>query len=373
MIANFKKINLGKIVLDISPDMDKKNPRNSEGAFLEVGNGEIIFMYSRFYGDSSADHASADIPLLRSSDNGFSWVNEGIKIRCKEDDDAANIMSVSLIAMNDGSIGLFYLIRKTYRLMRIFLRRSYDGGKTWGDAKICSSPSDYYVVNNDRVIRLSTGRIIIPMADHRITGFDDGSYSWDSRSDSVFCISDDDGLTWKMSPHRVTIPFMNINPAGLQEPGVIELGNGVLWGWARTELGYQYEFFSHDGGWTWTLPSPSRFTSPCSPLSMKHVVSENMILAVYNPIPMYNGRNDVDTHFTGGRTPLAISASRDGGCTFSDPSAIEDDPTKGYCYCSIYETADAVFLAYCAGGPEDGSILSKTRIRRISKDELASI
>lgn len=367
MISNFKKADIGQIILDLPPNIDKKNSRNSEGAFLRLANGDIIFMYSHFCCGSS-DNASSNIALLRSLDNGLSWLNEGIKIRCT-DDGAANIISPSLLQMNDGGIAVFYLIQKNYRLMRVFIRRSYDFGKTWTQPEICSAPSDYYAVNNDRVIRLSSGRIIIPAADHRITSFDDGSYSRDSRAEVIFCISDDDGISWKMTNHRISLPCMSVNPAGLQEPGIIELQNGILWGWARTNLGVQYEFHSHDSGMTWTTPAPSRFTSPCSSMSMKRIGGGN-IISVYNPIPEYNGRSDSAIHFTGGRTPLAVSVSTDDGKTFSPPAAIEDDSARGYCYCAIYELDDAVLLAYCAGGPADGSILAKTRIRRILKNEL---
>lgn len=39
---------LGEIVTDLAPEAEKKNLRNSEGAFLRLGNGNLIFVYSRF-------------------------------------------------------------------------------------------------------------------------------------------------------------------------------------------------------------------------------------------------------------------------------------------------------------------------------------
>lgn len=50
-----RKEQLGRIILDLPPDMKKNNPRNSEGAFMQLPDGEIIFIYSRFKGNSSAD------------------------------------------------------------------------------------------------------------------------------------------------------------------------------------------------------------------------------------------------------------------------------------------------------------------------------
>ena len=35
------------------------NPRNSEGAFITLKDGRIMFIYTKFYGDSWSDHAAA--------------------------------------------------------------------------------------------------------------------------------------------------------------------------------------------------------------------------------------------------------------------------------------------------------------------------
>ena len=61
--------NLGVVAAELPPSAG--NPRNSEGTFLELADGELIFVYSRFKGDSPNDHAitlrqyalSANIPL----------------------------------------------------------------------------------------------------------------------------------------------------------------------------------------------------------------------------------------------------------------------------------------------------------------------
>ena len=49
------------------------NPRNSEGAFLRTDQGEILFAFSRYHGESNHDHAACDIALIRSCDEGVSW------------------------------------------------------------------------------------------------------------------------------------------------------------------------------------------------------------------------------------------------------------------------------------------------------------
>ncbi len=66
--------------MDLPPGPD--NPRNSEGAFLPLRDGRILFAYSRYYGDSSNDNAPADIAARYSSDNGRTWTtNDEIIVR----------------------------------------------------------------------------------------------------------------------------------------------------------------------------------------------------------------------------------------------------------------------------------------------------
>lgn len=357
---------LGSIVAEYPPVFEEKNPRNSEGAFLTLQDGRIIFVYSRFKGESQADFASSDICLVVSEDGGRTFGKSRILLTC-EGEQAVNIMSLSLLTMENGDIGLFYLVRTTYTLLQMFMRRSADGGQTFGERVLCTPQEGFFVVNNDRVIRLASGRILIPAARHQ-TGWEkdkeSGRTFFDSRSEAVFFYSDDDGRTWNAAEGKCCMPYMANCQSGLQEPGVIELESGILWGWARTDLGRQYEMYSLDNGNTWTGAAPSRFTSPNGPLSMKRD-SDGCILAVWNPIPEYNGRAKKTEIFTGGRTPYVLAVSRDNGKTFTREYAFETEEDHGYCYCAIHFTQEAVLLAYCAGGPEDGSCLVRTRIRRI--------
>lgn len=358
-----KYFELGTVSLDIPPDPSANNPRNSEGTFLETEGDGILFVYSRFRGQVAADHAYADLALLRSVDGGRTFRDEGIILTC-EGEGGVNMMCPSLLRMADGGIGLIYLVRITYSMTRLFLRRSTDGGRTWGGRVLCTPQDDFFVVNNDRVLRLSTGRLLLPVASHR-----SGEGYFDSRSEAMYFYSDDDGQSWRPSAGKVALPYSAHSHSGLQEPGVVELQNGVIWSWARTDLGRQFEMFSMDGGDTWTACQPSRFTSPNSPLCMKRGL-EGKLYAIWNPIPEYNGREQIEGLFTGGRTPLVIAVSGDDGKTFSQPVAFEWDQERGYCYCAMYFTQDALLLAYCCGGKKERSCLAQTRIRRI---ELAQI
>lgn len=368
------RMEMGSVVAEYPPVFEKKNPRNSEGAFLTLLDGTILFAYSKFKGECQEDFAASDICIAVSGDGGRTFGEGRVVLTCEEER-AVNIMSLSLLRMENGDVGLFYLVRTTYTLLQMFLRRSRDGGKTFGERVLCTTQEGFFVVNNDRVLRLMSGRILIPAARHQ-TGREEtveGEKTFfDSRAEAVFFYSDDDGRSWRMSEGKCCMPYLANCRSGLQEPGVVELAGGILWGWARTDLGRQYEMYSLDDGNTWTGAAPSRFTSPNGPLSMKRAPGGSL-LAVWNPIPEYNGREKKTEIFTGGRTPYVLAVSRDNGKSFSKECVFEDDEEHGYCYCAIHFTREAVLLAYNAGGPEDRSCLARIRIRRIPLSALRNL
>ena len=343
-----------------------QNPRNSEGDFIALKDGTIMLAYSRFTGESSDDNAHADIYAIFSHDDGETW-GEGRLIYQKEETDK-NLMSVTLRRMADDSIGLFYLRKYATGDCKLNLIRSYDEGITWSKPVCCIPDSGYYVVNNDRVIRLQSGRLIFPASLHKHENFQ----NFDGRGTICFFYSDDDGVTFQRAKETFEIPFPDTK-GGLQEPGILELNDGRLWCWARCEYGFQFEAFSDDGGETWSNVNPNPFfTSPCSPMCAKRI-QDHKVLAVFNPIPRYNSR-DICPH-TAGRTPLACALSDDGAVGFGPVKLIEDDPTHGYCYTSIFAHKDYILLAYLYLGDTYGykdmaGKLDGLKIKKIAVSEL---
>ena len=338
--------------------------RYSEGSFLRLKDGRIAYVHSRFT-DGQDDDAPSDIAVAYSEDDGESWSDTELVIPASQYN-THNIMSVSLLRMENGDFGLFYIVKKNAAENVIMLSRSADDGKTFYKHTVCTLTDrpGYYVLNNDRVIRLSTGRILMPLTFHR-GGYADGGRScyWDSRSFACFLYSDDDGNTWKESPDTVFAPFVG-SSSGLQETGVIEKQNGVVWAYNRTDRMYQYEYYSMDGGLHWSMPQASRFTSPCSPMKIARNEKTGKLYAVWNPIPNYNGRktNSVSC----GRTPIVYAVSDDDGNTWSEYTILEDDPERGYCYPAIFFTEDAMLVAYSAGGPTDGNWISRLNIKKVA-------
>jgi hypothetical protein len=90
--------------------------------------------------------------------------------------------------------------------------------------------------------------------------------------------------------------------------------------------------------------------------------------AVYNPIPVYNGR-PIGSY--NGRTPLVIRRSLD-NVNYGEVNIIEDEFTRGYCYPAIFKTKDnALLVSYCRGDQKLGEIiLSRTGINKIPLDSI---
>ncbi len=345
-----------RMVLNIEPSAT--TPRNSEGAFVTLKSGRILFDYSQFYGGHH-DESPAHIAEIFSDDRGVTWSAPKVVI---ENGTNQNVMSVSFLRLASGKILMFYLIKRNSWLnCEPYLRVTTDEGSTWTEPKPIVDIPGLWVLNNDRVIQLSTGRIIAPFAFHRVKGTADARSSSDSRAIDLWYYSDDDGATWHEASSWWALPV--VSKTGLQEPGAVELVDGSLFSWARTDRGAQYGFRSTDHGETWSAPEVTEMKSPVAPASIKRLPHSADLLAIYNDhsgqFPFVADR----------RTPLISAISHDGGRTWVNRKQLEGGPTGWYCYTAIHFVDDAVLLGYCAGEYPDHR-LDRLRIRRIALDWL---
>lgn len=359
---------------DIAPSQG--NPRNSEGAFIKLKNGNTAFLYSRYAGTDPNDHAYAEIAMICYDGKSFS--EPKILVRPEKGTDETNCMSVSAARMNNGDAAVIYLVKHKGISSEVILRRSPDDFETLDEGVRCVSPlyKGYYVVNNDRIVRLKNGTWVIPAAIHPSTmNYHDQPDNVDMRAKAAFFMSDDDGRTWKQTSDILSLTCGANSGSGLQEPGIIELPNGALYSYFRTDLGRHYESVSVDNGRSWFAPQPSCFTGPCSPLHIKQNPYSGIYYAVWNPVPETQFRylhSKEPKIWTGGRTPLVIASSAD-GIHFKTPQIIEDDENAGFCYPAIHFTSsDSLLMSYCAGGvgETDCSCLVRTRIIEITNLDL---
>lgn len=329
-----------KIALELKPGQD--NPRNSEGAFVPLKDGRIMFVYSRYYGTSSSDHATADLAARYSSDKGATWTDADEII--VKNHGGMNVMSVSLLRLRSGEIALFYLLKNSTKDCRPVMRRSFDEGRTWSEPTMCITDEvGYFVLNNDRVIQLKDGRLLFAVSRH---GFDGDKF--DNMGVVMTYASDDNGKTWWRGKSTLDIVSPSDKKYAAQEPGVVELKDGRVLLWIRTNAGSQFMSWSNDRGETWSIPRPSWLRSPLSPASIKRLPTGDL-LAVWND---HEGRLDLKwpgRGLDGRRTPLSAAVSHDDGVTWQGARTVEDDPDGHFCYIAIEPVDDGtMLLGYCA-------------------------
>lgn len=337
-------------VLQLPPTAN--NPRNSEGDFITLKDGRILFVYTHFIG-GAADHSSAYLAGRYSSDGGKTWTQKDQTII--ENDGKQNIMSVSLLRLQSGQIALFYLRKNSIHDLIPVMRISKDETVHWSKPLDIIPPQHggYYVLNNDRVVQLKNGRLVVPLALHENIP---GSDRFNPSATFLCYYSDDEGQTW----HRGDKVGVD-NKAGqkqpyMQEPGVVELKDGRLMGFCRTNGGSQYVAFSKDGGQTFSLLKPSNIISPVSPASIERIPSTDDLLLVWN------NHRGIAPQLRGKRTPLSIAVSKDEGKTWQHTQNIEVNPNGWYCYTAIEFTKQGVLLGHCAGDRTKNNGLAESQI-----------
>jgi Neuraminidase (sialidase) len=315
------------------------NPRNSEGDFVTLKTGRILFIYTHFT-NGSGDDSKAYLASRYSDDGGRTWSDhDEIVVKRKNDD---NVMSVSLLRLKNGQIALFY-VRKNSRADCIpVMRISADEAKTWGQPVPCiTDRQGYFVLNNNRVIQLPNGRMLMPVAQHNWPG---GRFTWTARLYAYY--SDDEGKTWHSSDQ---VP--NPDSVITQEPGIVVLKDGRLLMYIRTNAHVQYYAYSSDRGQHWTAARPSTISSPLAPASMAKMPDQNGLLLAWND----NGK-------TAKRTPLNTAISTDMGKTWLRERVVASDPNVNYCYSAIHFVGKYVLLGYAVTHPQGITIV----VRRIS-------
>lgn len=315
------------------------NARNSEGDFIQLKDGRLLLIFTKFVGGS--DHAPAELMSRFSTDGGKTWSEEDVPV-LKRKPGQANLMSVSLLRLQDGRIALFYIEKykspsgSGYPLFdHLLMRTSDDEGATWSEPThvIPKDQPGYYVLNNDRVIQLKSGRLVAPVAVHYLPEWD----KWRSSAQIVCYLSDDQGKTWRASTSKLDSKLL------AQEPGVVELkNNDELLMFARSN-DCQLVSHSKDGGETWSPLKRSNIKQPSvSPASIERIPSTGDLLLVWN-----NGDGPLKDVMPKGRRPFTAAISKDEGVTWEHVQNIGADPQGWYCYTAIEFVDDHVLLAHC--------------------------
>jgi sialidase-1 len=303
------------------------NNRNSEGTIFDLGHNGLLLAWTDFYSSDGRDWGPAQISTMVSKNGGRSWSQKRV---LQPNIGKMNVMEANLLRLHNGDIFFVFLRKQSPGDCVPLFRISTDNGRSFSSPTtipVDPSPS-YNTINNDRVIQLRSGRILVPLAytkDYRVS----------RRFVSRVYYSDDEGKTWRGSK---TIIDVKQSSNGAEEPGVVELANGRVMLWVRTKTGRPWQSYSEDGGVTWSNPVPMRVASPNSPQSIKRIPSTRDLLMIWNS----SATN---------RFPLTAAISRDNGHTWTNVRNLDDDASHTYAYTSVTFVGKQVFFTYYAGPP----------------------
>jgi sialidase-1 len=352
-----KKIESYIVHEEILNDHSVDKLRSGEGAVASLKDGSLYMVYTDFAGGE--DHDKANLMERRSHDGGITWSEPKILLGTPEN--ALNVMSVSLCELKNKSLAVVYLKKTSNKDCIPHIMLSKDNALSWSKPVAMITRPGYYVGNNDRLIQLSSGRLLLPYNSY-------GDNPDFGKIEAAVCgcaVSDDSGITWRLSKTEIKIkPENAIMPKLLdgnnleklvdvkvgrvqcQEPGVVELPNGKVCLWCRTPGGYAYRAFSEDDGDTWSDFKPiTEFSMPCGPQSIVRLPGSKRLIMLYNDrdgVPYGNAQY----HW---RRPLTIAVSDDNALTWRRHGLLEPERVPSNCYYSICFHRDNVVFTYYEG------------------------
>ena len=322
----------------------KQNPRYTEGSVLPLHDGSLLFAATEFQGTGS-DFAKAHIVGRRSVDGGRTW---GTSRVLQKNTGGMNVMSVTLRRLSSGQVAMFYLQKNSPEDLDLFVRLSTNETKSFGEAVLVTADDGYHVVNNDRIVRLSTGRLLAPAAStadvHKVNHFVSRCY-----------LSDDGGRTWRGGRGHVDAP-----KRGAMEPEVIELSDGRVMMIVRTQLGNIGRSYSDDGGDTWAEMRSLGVMAPEAPATLRRIPATGDLLLVWN------NTFTAGAGHGGKRTPLTAAISHDEGRSWQNVKNLESDPDRTYSYTSLVFDRNRAVMSYWDSGAGDGILSCRFRSLPVS-------
>lgn len=338
--------------------------RSGEGAIVALANGDLLMLYSCFEGGHDAD--AAFIARRISCDEGRTWSKR--EVQFEKNEGSLNSMGVSLLRLQDGRIACSYAVKWSLGHCVPVFMTSEDEGETWSVPRMVSTEQAYFVVNNDRLIQLEDGTLVMPYA--RL----DESISEDATDDlqwNMLCglfYSRDVGASWQTSPHEIkftpeifTKPLFveekNLVADALkniqhrlgifQEPGVVQLKDGRLLMHMRSSYAI-YRCYADDVTAPWkdcgVFPG---LNVCCSAQTIRRLPGSNELVMLYNDRGTLRwGEQDTEFNF---RTPVSVAISGDEGATWERWGTLEND-SKNYCYFSLLFFQDQFIASYYESG-----------------------
>lgn len=306
--------------------------RGSMGDMVQLKDGAVMFSYT--------EH-DMSIAGVNTTDQGKTWSQPFTLVPAVKPPAKGYICHSSFLRCKNGDILMSY-IYSTYPTTPYFghnyYRRSADEGKTWSDQFIMTPHPGYVIVHNDRLLTLSTGRIVAvaEYKAHLPSSDDHSGYV------GMSFFSDDDGYSWQASKNTV-----DMYPIEVQEADAVELKDGRVMMFARTYSGHPVRAYSSDGGETWSKGEEMKeLEMPYAGLpTVRRIPSTGDLLFIWIS-GKSEDKNDPKIHW---RCTLTSAISRDEGKTFEHFRNLRHDPEDDFGYqCVEFLKDGPVLVGYHA-------------------------
>ncbi len=342
-------------------DGSARFPASHAGAICELTDGDLL---AAWYAGSRESAPDSVILGSRLPAGAKTWQPAAVWV------DVANRAAGNprLFLGPDGTVWLIAPVNYGHWCdggTRLFLKRSYDLGQTWTDLEIFRARRR--ILGKNKPLFVAPDIWILPV-------------EYEGIGDICFMRSTDKGKKWQ----AIDVPHCG---AYLDQPSVVQLGNGELLAYNRSWEGLIYETRSPDLGLTWSVPKPTALLNPNSGIDLLRTQAGNLVVA-YNPVALGPQGNlvtarshqegiamrfrhsalqkagdlelgrmidkksiDIEQYPNGlptwgPRTPLCLAVSQDEGQTWEDRVTLEDEPGE-FSYPSIIQSADgAIHVIY---------------------------
>jgi len=325
----------------ILEDHSGDGKRSGEGAAVALADGRLLLIYGQF--DGAADDSPARLVSRISADGGRTWTVPERFVEPRAD--WINVMSVSLLRLQDNRLAAVFLARSGPDLCIPYWMTSADEAQTWTTPCRMIDGEGFHVVNNDRLVQLADGRILLPykygassvtpghMPLCGVLRSDDAGETWRHGIEEIRVLPENYRIPHDVVPDRTpALRIFGLQQVFTNEPGVVELADGTVLMWARSNGGYTYAARSTDRGETWS-PFKILCDTPMAvgPATIKRLPGSQRLLMLHNDrtgIPFGHALFQF-------RAPLAVSTSDDEGRTWQRRSPLAADPGRSYCYFSM--------------------------------------
>lgn len=316
--------------------------RNGVGSTIRLKDGRLLHLVTRHRRKArvSPDLWPADIVAMVSKDEGRSWSAPRILFNGP----GPSAVQPGLARLRNGQLGVSYSrISDAGTADKVF-RWSADEGRTWSDPVVIGAPGGYVTSAHDRLVALSTGRLVTPL-----------HFKLSVNPEQVatrVAWSDNNGRSWTLSPQVVNVdvmmpgyrgpPGMSVLPS-FWEASIVERLDGSLLMLGRTLAGGLYATTSADGGATWTRPAATSLVTGASPGNVVRLPGpDGTLMVIWNRCCLSPASGQF-----GRRLTLSSAVSHDGGLTWGGIRDIEAIAPVGRVeYPAIHISRGKVFVTY---------------------------